>query len=104
MNPKAVDYRPFTRAALEASGFEGFVTFDELRRGGINMVPRAGGIYIVLREGEHQPVFLRESVGGHFKGQDPTVDISVLEAKWIEVLRRSTSVREMISVAASVST
>jgi hypothetical protein len=85
MNPETFDHRPFTRKALEASGFEGFVTFDALRRGEIKIVPRTGGVYVVLREGDHQPVFLRKSVGGHFKGQDPTVELSALEANWIEV-------------------
>ena len=73
----------FTRAALEAEGFSGFVTFDELRDGGIAHVPSSPGAYLVLREKDEVPTYLEESIGGWFKGKNPTVLTSVLEGKWI---------------------
>jgi hypothetical protein len=27
--------------------------------------------------------FLEKSVGGHFKGKDPTIAIGILEARWL---------------------
>lgn len=74
----------FRRAVLMEAGFKGFVTFAELRERGIEKVPHVGGIYVVLREAEVGPVFLERSIGGHFKGKDPTVDIPILQAKWID--------------------
>jgi hypothetical protein len=74
----------FKRAVLMEAGFKGFVTFAELREGGIEKVPHVGGIYVVLREAEDGPVFLEQSVGGRFKGKDPTVEIPILQAKWID--------------------
>jgi hypothetical protein len=74
----------FTRTALMEAGFKGFVTFAELREGGIEKVPHVGGIYVVLREAEDGPVFLDQSVGGRFKGKDPTVEIPILQARWID--------------------
>jgi hypothetical protein len=71
------------RAALEDLGFEGFVTFKDLRRGRIAEVPNAGGIYVVLREAERKPSFLQKNPGGGFKGRDPSVGPEVLRAKWI---------------------
>ena len=34
-----------------------------------------------------RPAFLERSVGGHFKGHDPTVPVVTLESKWIEGAR-----------------
>ena len=47
-------------------------------------VPHVGGIYVVLREAEDGPVFLEQSVGGRFKDKDPTVEIPILQARWID--------------------
>jgi hypothetical protein len=38
----------FTRQALKLEGFNGFLTFDELR-GRMTDVPASGGVYVVLR-------------------------------------------------------
>lgn len=75
---------PFTRAWLEHRGFKGFMSFEQLRRDGFSMVPTAGGVYVVLRSDDAEPVFLDSSIGGHFKDRDPTVAPDVLSAKWVE--------------------
>ena len=71
------------RASLTDEGFEGFVTFDALPSGGINSVPTAGGVYVVLREAGTPPSFLASNPGGRFKRRDPTVAVAELEAKWV---------------------
>lgn len=69
---------------LQGEGFQGFVSFRELRDGRIAEVPDGPGIYVVLRESEPPPVFLRSNPGGRFKGRDPTVAVEVLESRWVE--------------------
>jgi hypothetical protein len=64
-------------------GFDGFVSFDELRNGALEAVPKTGGVYIVMRRSKDEPTFLDESCGGHFKGKNPSELIDVLEAKWV---------------------
>lgn len=64
-------------------GFDGFVTFDELRNGGLDEVPPSGGVYVVIRRSKEDPVFLDESCGGHFKGKNPGELVDVLTAKWV---------------------
>ena len=67
---------------LKENDFQGFVTVKELREN-IRIVPNYGGVYVVLRPKDDKPVFLEEGTGGFFKGKDPNVPISQLEAKWI---------------------
>jgi len=74
----------FMRAGLDARGFDGFLTFKELREGGIERVPTSGGVYVVLRERDEVPAFLHESPGGRFKRKDPTVSREVLVGRWVE--------------------
>lgn len=73
----------FTRAALRADGFVGFATFEALRQGELAQVPDCPGAYVVLREKDDPPDYLERSIGGWFKGEDPTVRMSVLESKWL---------------------
>lgn len=40
---------------LSGDGFDGFVSFDELRDGALEDVPTVGGIYVVLRESKSDP-------------------------------------------------
>ena len=61
--------------------FSGFATVEELRED--NVAPRVQGVYAVLRESSEPPRFLGRSVGGHFKGKDPTVPIDTLQNSWI---------------------
>ena len=71
------------RAALQATGFGGFVTVSELRRGRISDVPRKPGLYLVFCEKDDPPAFLPISPAGRFDGKDPTVNVSVLKATWV---------------------
>ena len=74
---------PLNRKELEALGFAGFVTFNDLRGGALADVPEAEGVYVVVRTRKQAPVFRETSRGGWFKGQDPTVAVSTLERKWM---------------------
>ena len=51
---------------------------------GLEDVPRAPGVYVVLRESDVDPVYLGVSLGGWFKKKDPTVDVEVLRGRWVE--------------------
>lgn len=83
----AVDSAPevggvLDRRELEDRGFEGFVRIRALPRG-CPTVPSLPGIYVVARPSDEDPGFLEESVGGHFKGRNPTVGIQRLHEKWV---------------------
>jgi transcriptional regulator with XRE-family HTH domain len=70
------------RSSLEDRGFEGFVRIRALQRG-CPTVPALPGIYVVLRLNGDDPDFVETSVGGYFKGQDPTVGTDRLRQKWL---------------------
>ncbi len=72
------------RRRLEELGFGGFLTFAALRTGRISEVPTAPGVYVVVRDEQGPPRFLKTSVGGHFKRQDPAISIDRLGSEWIE--------------------
>jgi hypothetical protein len=74
----------FERPDLEAGGFSGFVPVVDIQASRCAEVPRLGGVYVVYRSDVTTPGFLERSVGGHFKGHDPTVPVVKLESKWIE--------------------
>lgn len=63
-------------------GFQGFKTVAELNRLGVDIIPDKMGTYLVLYKQNH-PVFLKNSIGGHFKGKDPSVPVSKLVNSWI---------------------
>src|SRR2546427_3935686 len=71
------------RFNLEAKGFEGFLTTRELSGTRIKDVPVLPGVYVVVCSEAEQPSFLASSIGGHFKGKDPTVPVSALESRWV---------------------
>jgi hypothetical protein len=71
-------------ARLQAEGFSGFVSFDQLQSGELERVPQGAGIYVVVREDRSRPTFMQSSSGGHFKGRDPTELVEVLDAKWVD--------------------
>ncbi len=73
----------FTEPGLRGMGFVGFVAASDLRQTRMNEVPSGPGVYAVLRPPGAAPVFVVASVGGRFKGRDPTVPVPVLEAKWV---------------------
>lgn len=72
----------FSRVELEERGYEGFVSFTDLRNGALSQVPQTPGSYAVMIEGI-KPEFIEVSRGGHFKGKDPSVKISALREKWV---------------------
>lgn len=70
----------WSHTGLTEAGFEGFVPWGALQAAD---VPRDPGVYVVLHNpGVH--AFLEQSVGGWFKGRDPSVALDVLETAWVE--------------------
>lgn len=67
---------------MKSSGFFGFEEIQSLMNNNCTNVPERKGIYFVLTD-EISPEFLSQSVGGHFKGKNPTVNISKLYQKWV---------------------
>lgn len=67
---------------MKESGFEGFETVDTLMIYECSQVPKQNGIYFVLNQGG-KPSFLQKSIGGHFKGRNPTVSVNELRENWI---------------------
>ncbi len=47
-------------------------------------VPTVQGVYMIVNPFGIAPVFLNVNIGGHFKGNDPTVTIDRLQEKWVE--------------------
>ncbi|MFL5802393.1 MAG: hypothetical protein ACJ8CR_11730 [Roseiflexaceae bacterium] len=47
-------------------------------------MPRERGIYLILRLANAPPIFLPHSAGGHFKGKDPSVDVTILQRNWLD--------------------
>jgi hypothetical protein len=70
--------------AIREAGFVGFSAVRNLHTHRCDGVPREPGVYLVLRDVMRPRCFSPVSCGGHFKGKDPTVPVSKLEAHWIE--------------------
>jgi len=75
---------PFSRDALAAGGFEGWVRFADLEPALQDIPTAAAGVYVVLRErGADPPAWVMPSpVGLTWRG-DPSVSIDQLEANWV---------------------
>jgi hypothetical protein len=73
----------FTITDLRLGGFRGFVPVANLGRDALATIPRQAGVYAVVRETTAAPQFLAVSSGGWFKGNDPTVPVATLVAKWV---------------------
>ncbi len=69
---------------LSEYGFAGFFTVQELQETRCRSVPSEPGVYLVVRPGTTLPIFLRESIGGHFKDRNPTVTTEKLVDKWLK--------------------
>lgn len=69
---------------MEQEGFSGFSSFQELGASGLSEVPAKAGVYVVLIGPGTSPRFLPESVGGHFKGRDPTEAPARLSDEWVD--------------------
>jgi hypothetical protein len=83
MSPTSSLPESFQRAALEAVGFVGWQTWDQLRADDLAHVSGGPAVYVVYRGDLGDPEFLTRNPGGRFKGQDPTVAVDVLQAKWV---------------------
>lgn len=66
--------------AFSLAEFTGFVPFSELST---SVVPTGPGVYVVTRPASTPPVFLPQSPAGWFKGKDPGVPLSELQASWV---------------------
>jgi transcriptional regulator with XRE-family HTH domain len=73
----------FSEQRLADLGFEGFARVVGLPTGAPG-VPSAPGVYVVVRRGMTEPRFLDRSVGGRFKGQDPSVPVERLNENWVD--------------------
>lgn len=68
----------FSEADLRARGFEGFKRFRDLD---LSQVPREPGVYAVLRDLYSNHEVLPASVGGWFKGKDPSGQAAELKPR-----------------------
>ena len=67
---------------MKEKGFIGFKTIDYLNND-YNIIPQRMGVYFVINQClEHS--FLTNSVGGHFKGKNPTVNLAILKNNWVD--------------------
>lgn len=70
---------------IHARGFRGFLPVSTLiSTEKLNSVPHQPGVYLVLNPTPEKPKWLSKSVGGHFKGKDPTVTSRYLERQWVD--------------------
>jgi hypothetical protein len=72
-----------SEANLRQAGFEGFVSIRDLRLDQTQM-PAVSGVYLVVHRFAGSPIFGNPGMGGWFKGQDPNLDVEILESRWIE--------------------
>jgi hypothetical protein len=72
----------WTHAALEAAGFQGWVSFQRLGEQ-LSKLSTSGGVYVVVRAAG-EPLFLSVNPGGRFKGGDPSVAEEALGVNWVD--------------------
>jgi len=70
-------------STLKSEGFMGFYKVASLMQNGCAGLPEKPGVYVVLNPNKEKS-FLPESVGGHFKGKNPTVSLGELEENWVD--------------------
>ncbi len=63
--------------------FSGGVSVRELQATRCKELPRTQGVYLIVRNSTAAPDFLETSVGGWFKGKNPTTDLDTLRGKWV---------------------
>jgi len=93
----------FDNKDLSARGFVGFQLLRQMPRR-CQHIPSGSGIYVVTLE-PPATGFLARSVGGHFKGRNPTVTVPVLEARRLAgvptlYIGRATNLRSRIDLLA----
>lgn len=69
--------------SLRDAGFQGGLTVRELQDTRCRDLPAQQGVYVIVRDRSTPPSFLPISVGGFFKGKNPTVSLAELEGKWV---------------------
>lgn len=47
-------------------------------------IPAERGVYLMLRLATDPPIVLMHSTGGRFKGRDPSVPVTTLQARWVD--------------------
>jgi hypothetical protein len=72
----------WTRPALEAAGFIGWVPWSACPDALKTINTEAGGVYVVYREATNEPDFLEKSPAGTWRG-DPTASLDSLSANWV---------------------
>lgn len=82
------------------NGFSGFKSVDSLLNDK-SILPEVPGVYIVIRDQKTAPVFLKIGTGGFYKREDPNVEISTLQANWVETSKivyigKATSLKKRI--------
>lgn len=93
----------FDQAHLTRLGFAGWLPLQTLSAPSAS-VPRRSGIYVVTHAAA-VPQFLGRSVGGRFKGKDPTVSEESLTARWLDgaatlYIGRASNLRSRITLLA----
>jgi hypothetical protein len=73
--------RTWDLAGLRRAGFEGFLTFSQLR---LSPPPTMPGVYVVLRLSDKPPTFLLRSLARGKNGVDPSYAISELQQRWVD--------------------
>ena len=68
---------------LKKLGFLGVRSVKHLIESDCENIPNVMGVYVVFYKIE-QINFLNDSIGGHFKGKNPTVSINKLSEKWVD--------------------
>jgi len=68
---------------LKQNGFKGFKTIKDLLLDS-TVLPMTRGVYLVLNTNNKNVEFLSTGSGGFFKGKNPNVSISELEANWVD--------------------
>ena len=76
--------RTFTREDLTAIGFEGWMTWPQLRADGYSTIPSRPGVYVIVRTTDGPKQFVHPGTGGWFQGKDPAVSRARLEAEWVD--------------------
>lgn len=75
-------YTPFSKDWLQAEGFEGFVTFQDLLDKRASP-PESAGVYMIYYNGPATPVFAATEDGGFLKKIYPDLDVSLLRENWV---------------------
>lgn len=87
--------------SLKSNGFTGGISIAALKRS-CSILPDVPGVYLVTKGPEQNASFLEVGTGGHFKGKNPNVPISELEANWVDesivvYIGKATSLKSRLS-------